>query len=117
MAADEPPTDYVHQQGWVLIAFQNALYQLLHATSLEDGVVDTIMRGGDSDTNAAICGALLGAVCGREAIPAQWLDSLQNCRPEAGHPRVRHPRPECFWPVDAMELAEKLGTETRGKNG
>ncbi len=101
-AADEPPADYVHQQGWVLIAFQNALYQLLHAPSLEEGVVDTIMRGGDTDTNAAICGALLGAVCGREAIPAQWLDSLQNCRPEPGHPRVRYPRPECFWPVDVL---------------
>ncbi len=72
-AADEPPTDYVHQQGWVLIAFQNALYQLLHAPSLEDGVIDTIMRGENTDTNAAICGALLGAVCGREAIPTQWL--------------------------------------------
>lgn len=61
-----------------------------------------------ADTNAAICGALLGAVCGREAIPAQWLDCLQNCRPEAGHPQVRHPRPECFWPVDVLELAEGL---------
>jgi len=107
-AAEEPPADYVHQQGWVLIAFQNALYQLLHATSLEAGVVNTIMHGGDTDTNAAICGALLGAVCGREAMPAQWLDGLQNCRPEAGHPRIRHPRPECFWPVDVLELAGNL---------
>ena len=116
-AADEPPAEYVHQQGWVLIAFQNALYQLLHAPSLEDGVVDTIMRGGDTDTNAAICGALLGAVYGREAIPAQWFDSLQNCRPETGNPRVRRPRPECFWPVDAIDLAEGLVTGTRDKNG
>lgn len=116
-AASGPPTDYVHQQGWVLIAFQNALHQLLHAPSLEDGVVDTILHGGDTDTNAAICGAMLGAVCGREAIPAQWLDSLQHCRPEAGHSRVRHPRPECFWPVDVLELAERLVAETRGKNG
>lgn len=46
-AAEEPLADYVHQQGWVMIAFQNALYQLLHAPSLEAGVVDTIMRGGD----------------------------------------------------------------------
>ncbi len=107
-AAEAPPADYVHQQGWVMIAFQNALYQLLHAPNLEAGVVDTVMRGGDTDTNAAICGVLLGAVCGREAIPAQWLDSLQNCRPEAGHPRVRHPRPECFWPVDVLELAQGL---------
>ena len=43
-AAEEPPADYVHQQGWVMIAFQNALYQLLHASSLEAGVVDTINR-------------------------------------------------------------------------
>ena len=107
-AADEPPTDYVQQQGWVLIAFQNALYQLLHAPNLEEGVVDTVMRGGDTDTNAAICGAMLGAVYGKEAIPIQWLDSLQNCRPEAGLPHVRHPRPKCFWPIDALELAQKL---------
>lgn len=107
-AASEPPADYVAQQGWVLIAFQNALYQLLHAPSLEEGVVDTVMRGGDTDTNAAICGALLGAVCGREEIPDQWLDTLQNCRPKAGLSRVRRPRPECFWPVDVLELAEGL---------
>lgn len=107
-AETEPPADYLKQQGWVLIAFQNALYQLLHAPNLEAGVIDTVMGGGDTDTNAAICGALLGAVCGREGIPAQWLDCLQNCRPEAENPTVRHPRSECFWPVDVLELAEGL---------
>jgi ADP-ribosyl-[dinitrogen reductase] hydrolase len=60
-ADSRPPADYVRQQGWLLIAFQNALYQLAHARTLEDGVVDTVMRGGDTDTNAAIAGALLGA--------------------------------------------------------
>ena len=62
-------------------------------------------------------GALLGAVWGRDAIPAQWTDCLLNCRPVAGQAHIRHPRPECFWPVDALELAERLVTETRGKNG
>jgi len=107
-AASEPPADYVTKRGWVLIAFQNALWQLLHAPSLEEGVVDTVMRGGDTDTNAAICGALLGAVYGLKAIPAQWLDSILNCRPEKGNPRVRRPRPECFWPADGLELAKAL---------
>ena len=65
-AVDAPPTDFICQQGWVLIAFQNALWQLLHAPNLEEGVVDTVMRGGDTDTNAAICGALLGSVYGFE---------------------------------------------------
>ena len=107
-AAKAPPSDYTHQQGWVLIAFRNALWQLLHAASLESGVVDTVMQGGDTDTNAAICGALLGAVHGRDAIPAQWVKALLECRPALGEPNVRHPRPECFWPVDALELAERL---------
>lgn len=107
-AALTPPADYVHQQGWVLIALRNALWQLLHAPSLEAGVVDTVMRGGDTDTNAAICGALLGAVYGCEAIPDQWLQTLLNCRPAAGLPHVHHPRPQVFWPVDALELAGRL---------
>ena len=29
-------------------------------------------------------------------------------RPAAGQPHVRRPRPECFWPVDALELAERI---------
>lgn len=107
-AAIEAPADYVLQQGWVMIAFQNAMYQLLHATCLEAGIVDTIMRGGDTDTNAAICGALLGSVLGREALPTRWLDPLLSCRPETGNQRVRYPRPECFWPVDVLDLAEEL---------
>ena len=95
-------------QGWVLIALRNALWQLLHATSLEEGVIDTIMRGGDTDTNAAICGALLGAVHGRDAVPGRWIETLLTCRPQAGRPNVRQPRPPCYWPVDALELAERL---------
>jgi len=107
-AAAAPPADYIHQQGWVVTAFRNALWQLLHAPNLEEAVVDTVMRGGDTDTNAAICGALLGAVWGLNAIPAQWSECVLNCRPAAGQPHVCRPRPECFWPVDALELAERL---------
>ncbi|RKU32180.1 ribosylglycohydrolase [Candidatus Poribacteria bacterium] len=107
-AQDAPPADFYHQQGWVLIAFQNALYRLIHAPNTEEAIIDTVMSGGDTDTNAAICGALLGAVNGLESIPERWQETLRNCRPEAGKPGVHQPRPECFWPVDALELAEKL---------
>lgn len=107
-AAEAPPADYVHRQGWVLTAFRNALWQLLHARNLKEAVVDTVMRGGDTDTNAAICGALLAAVWGRDAIPAQWTECVLNCRPTAGQPHVHRPRPECFWSVDVLELAERL---------
>lgn len=107
-AATAPPADYVTHMGHVVIALQNAFYQLLHAPSLEEGVVQTVMQGGDTDTNAAIAGALLGAVHGAEAVPEQWRDRVLTCRPLAGLPQVRRPRPPCLWPVDALILAERL---------
>jgi ADP-ribosylglycohydrolase len=106
-AAESPPEDYQTHQGWVLIALQNAFYQLLHAPCLEDGVVRTVMAGGDTDTNAAIAGALLGAVHGREAVPQQWLNNILSCRP-LPKSATKHPRPIAFWPVDVLRLAEKL---------
>jgi ADP-ribosylglycohydrolase len=102
-----PPRSYLKNQGWVLVALQNAFHQLLHAPSLEEGVIATVMAGGDTDTNGAIAGALLGAVHGRDAVPARWRRAVLTCRPlrELG---ARQPRPEEFWPVDAMVLAEAL---------
>ena len=106
-AADAPPADYLHQQGWVLIAFHNAFWHLIHTESAEEALVSTVMRGGDTDTNAAICGGLLGAVHGLDALPQPWIEAVLNCRPAPG-PRVHHPRPEVYWPVDALELADAL---------
>ena len=102
--------------GWVLIALQNAFYQLRHIPNLEEGMVDTVMRGGDTDTNAAIAGALLGAVHGRAAIPSRWLHAVLSCRPLPGTP-TRHPQPVEFWPVDALELAEALLWQGRNVAG
>jgi ADP-ribosylglycohydrolase len=106
-AREYAPADYERQMGWVLIALQNAFYQLLHAANLEDGVCDTVLRGGDTDTNAAIAGALLGAVHGRRAIPDRWLHGLLSCRPLPGS-GTAHPQPSEFWPVDALDLAEAV---------
>ena len=44
-AASKPPDDYSRQMGWVLIALQNAFWQLLHAVNLEEGIVSTVMSG------------------------------------------------------------------------
>lgn len=103
-----PPADYQKHAGWVLVALQNAFYQLLHAGNAEEGIVATAMAGGDTDTNAAIAGALLGSVHGYAALPLRWRQMVLTCRPLAGHSPTRHPRPYPFWPADASELAEKL---------
>jgi ADP-ribosyl-[dinitrogen reductase] hydrolase len=105
-AAVEAPVCEGASQGWVLVALQNAFYELLHASSLEAGVVTTVQRGGDTDTNAAVTGALLGAVYGRAAIPAQWRQMVLSCH---SHPKAaRRPRPAPYWPADVLELAERL---------
>lgn len=108
--AKQGPPAFGPQIGWVRIAFQNAFHQLLTASSLEDAVVWTVRQGGDTDTNAAICGALLGAVHGRDAIPAQWRQMVRSCRPLEGAPAARRPRPIWLWPVDAEILCERLMT-------
>ena len=108
-AESAPPASYGQPiAGWVLVAFQNALWQLLHADSVEDALADTISRGGDTDTNAAICGALLGAVHGVSAMPYHWIRTLQKCRPGFGREGVSNPRPQEYWPWDFVELADAL---------
>jgi ADP-ribosylglycohydrolase len=104
--AGAPPADFENNQGWVLIALQNAFFHLAKS-GFEDALLQTVAKGGDTDTNAAIAGALLGACHGREAIPARWVRPVLACRPlaEAGAPR---PRPMPCWPDDALELAEAL---------
>jgi ADP-ribosylglycohydrolase len=110
----ERPASYERSMGFVLIALQNAFYQLVMVPGVERGVIDTVGRGGDTDTNGAICGALLGAVHGEGAIPSQWREAILSCQPEAGRPRVRRPRPSIYWPVDAIELADALAAVRDG---
>jgi len=107
LARHDEPEEFQHQMGWVLTAFQNAFHHLLRGTPVAEALSTTVGRGGDTDTNAAICGALLGARQGREAIPLQWRNAVLSCRPlnAAG---IHRPRPPEYWPDDALELAEAL---------
>jgi ADP-ribosyl-[dinitrogen reductase] hydrolase len=99
---------FERNQGLVQIALQNAFYQALHASSLEQGVVDTVMHGGDTDTNAAIAGALLGAIHGVDAIPEQWREAVLTCQPASDQGDVINPRPTMYWPTDALQIADAL---------
>lgn len=46
--------------------------------SFEDGVVWAVNLGGDTDTNAAVTGALLGARFGLSGIPPRWTRQLEG---------------------------------------
>jgi ADP-ribosyl-[dinitrogen reductase] hydrolase len=94
-------------RGWVITALQNAFFRLASSASPEESLVATVGCGGDTDTNGAIAGALLGALHGRDAFPSRWIQPVLACRPlaEAADPR---PRPMEYWPDDVLELAEAL---------
>jgi ADP-ribosylglycohydrolase len=106
-ARTELPQDFRHQMGWVLTAFQNAFFWLLRGSNLADALIETVEKGGDTDTNAAMCGALIGATQGRDAVPLQWRNAILTCR-SVRAPDVHHSRPNIYWPDDALELAEAL---------
>ena len=67
----------VSVSGYVLNSLKLAIAALLDLRSFEDVLVDVVRIGGDTDTNGAIAGGLLGAREGIEKIPERWLEKLQ----------------------------------------
>lgn len=55
-----------------------ASWSLLHAADFRDGIERAVRYAGDTDTQAAVAGALLGARFGVDAIPAEWQESLDG---------------------------------------
>jgi ADP-ribosyl-[dinitrogen reductase] hydrolase len=62
--------------GWCVHSLRLALYAAQAAHSYEEGIAQVIRTGGDTDTNACIAGALLGARFGRDAIPDRWTRNI-----------------------------------------
>ncbi len=51
---------------------------LSHGDSFEEAIIFAIQLGGDTDTIAAMTGAISGAYHGIETIPAKWRERLEN---------------------------------------
>ena len=65
-------------QGFCLFTAGVALQSLLGTGDFETEVSRVVALGGDTDTNAAVAGALLGALVGEKGVPPAWLDRLQD---------------------------------------
>ncbi|KAL4946956.1 ADP-ribosylation/Crystallin J1 [Aspergillus filifer] len=63
--------------GFVLDSLMLAVAAVLDKRRLDQVLVDVVRVGGDTDTNAAIAGGLLGARDGEEAVLDEWKDLLQ----------------------------------------
>lgn len=105
--ATAPPPDFQTHMGWVLVALRNAFHHLNAGHPLEAALVETVGAGGDTDTNAAIAGALLGAADGRASLPVRWVMPVLTCRADAGLHAAR-PRPEEYWADDLLDLTEAM---------
>jgi ADP-ribosyl-[dinitrogen reductase] hydrolase len=66
--------------GYMFVSLQIAFYELYNAKSYECGMRDIIKYGGDTDTNCAIAGAMLGAKFGYDNIPKRWLKTVEEAK-------------------------------------
>ena len=64
-------------RGYVLRTIEIAFSALASAHAFEEGLLSVVSRGGDTDTNGAVAGALLGAKHGKSRIPDRWLKPLK----------------------------------------
>lgn len=64
--------------GFVVGSLEIALHTLLTTTSYKEAILKAISLGKDTDTNAAITGALAGILYGYESIPSHWIEPLKR---------------------------------------
>jgi ADP-ribosylglycohydrolase len=64
--------------GFCLFTAAVGLQSVTGAGPFEEGLLRAIALGGDTDTNGAVAGGLLGAAVGIDGLPAGWLDRLQD---------------------------------------
>mmetsp|Transcript_5352 Transcript_5352/g.9828 ORF Transcript_5352/g.9828 Transcript_5352/m.9828 type:complete len:356 (-) Transcript_5352:1183-2250(-) len=79
------------RMGWAKIAFTHAFKQLLKGSDYPTAIRETLAIGGDTDTNAAIVGGLIGSAVGYEALPREWLEKVETYTYEEKGGRSRPP--------------------------
>lgn len=70
------PIAVAGETGYVVHCVEIAFWFATHDRSLEEALIYLAQAGGDTDTNAAVAGALLGARYGETALPPRWIDQL-----------------------------------------
>jgi ADP-ribosyl-[dinitrogen reductase] hydrolase len=81
-------------QGFCLFTAGIALQALLRGGDAETELRRVVALGGDTDTNAAVAGALLGARDGVEGLPGVWLGRLLDREAIAADARALVPLAE-----------------------
>ncbi len=64
--------------GYVIDTIETVVYCLKTTDNYKDAVLKAVNLGGDTDTNAAICGGLAGIYYGFDEIPVDWIESIPH---------------------------------------
>ncbi len=80
----------IPNNGWAVAALQAAWVCLVNSQSLEESIEWGTRSGNDTDTVAAIAGALAGARWGVSAIPARWRRFLNGWPYVRAHDVIPH---------------------------
>lgn len=91
LAPDWHPDQATEFNGAVWPCLGSAVWALRTTSSYEDAVRAAIDLGGDTDTVAAVTGALAGAVYGIAGIPDRWTEALHVPLPGFGKRVLRAP--------------------------
>jgi ADP-ribosyl-[dinitrogen reductase] hydrolase len=70
--------DDVPSDGYVLDTLTAAFWCALHRETAEEALVTAVAMGLDTDTTGAVCGAIVGAAYGIEAIPERWTSVIHH---------------------------------------
>ena len=95
-------------KGWVLHSLYCAIWAWYYAESYQDGIDYIVRLGGDTDTNGAVAGALLGAKLGLERMEKEerTKKNITIVR-EADFTKGEYPRPEKCLLNDVEMIIEK----------
>ena len=69
-------SDEIKSGGYVVDTLEAAIWSLLRTDNYKECVLQAVNLGGDTDTIAAVAGALAGILYGHENIPQEWKDSI-----------------------------------------
>ena len=75
-AEGDLPISRAGEAGYVVHCIEIAFWFVTHDRSLEETLIYLASAGGDTDTNAAVAGGLLGARYGEVALPPRWVDQI-----------------------------------------
>jgi ADP-ribosylglycohydrolase len=70
------PESHIRSGGFVIDTLEAALWCFLTTNTYQDAVLMAVNLGNDTDTTAAVTGALAGLSYGIEGIPVEWLNTL-----------------------------------------